>query len=80
MTTEQVHAPIKVAFILDNRVVDIINTDERLGAILLSEPLTIDVTNIPQGSETGFFINSTYNTENGTFTAPVYDEQGNLIG
>lgn len=80
MTSENVHAPIRVAFILDNRVVDIISTDERLAAIFLSQPLVINVTDIPQGPETGFFVNSTYNPETGTFTAPVYDEQGNLVG
>ena len=80
MTEEISGAPIRVAFILDNRVVDIISTDERLAAIFLSQPLVINVTDIPQGPETGFFVNSTYNPETGTFTAPVYDEQGNLVG
>ena len=36
--------PIKIAFILDNEVVDILHTDERLAAIFLSEPKMIDVT------------------------------------
>ena len=42
--TEQDPAPIKVAFIIDDVVVDVINTDDRWGAIFLSDPVTVDVT------------------------------------
>lgn len=44
--TEQDPAPVKVAFIIDGVVVDIINTDDRWGAIFLSEPVTVDVTDM----------------------------------
>jgi hypothetical protein len=45
--TEQVDpAPVKVAFIIDGEVVDVINTDDRWGAIFLSEPTTVDVTDM----------------------------------
>jgi hypothetical protein len=36
--------PVKVAFILDNEIVDILHTDERLSAILLSNPVIKEVT------------------------------------
>jgi len=36
--------PVKVAFILDNVVADVLHTDNRLAAIFLSDPVVIDVT------------------------------------
>ena len=36
--------PIKLAFILDGEVADILHTDERLAAIFLSNPIVLDVT------------------------------------
>lgn len=36
--------PIKLAFIIDNEVADILHTDERLSAIFLSNPTVIDIT------------------------------------
>jgi len=41
---EQQLPPIKIAFVLDGEVVDILHTDERLSAIFTSSPLIIDVT------------------------------------
>jgi hypothetical protein len=38
--------PVKVAFIIDGKVVDVLHTDERLASIFLSEPVVIDVTKI----------------------------------
>lgn len=71
--------PIKVAFIIDNRVVDIIHTDERLGAIFLSEPLMVDVTDSIGPNNSTVFVNSIYDPNTNTFTPPQYDENGNLI-
>lgn len=36
--------PIKLAFIIDGEIVDILHTDERLAAIFTSNPLIVDVT------------------------------------
>jgi len=36
--------PIKIAYVLDGKVVDILHTDERLSAIFMSNPIIIDVT------------------------------------
>ncbi len=71
--------PIKVAFIIDNRVVDIVHTDERLGAIFLSNPIMIDVTDIVQSNNSTVFIDSKYDGSTNTFTAPQYDENGDLL-
>jgi hypothetical protein len=36
----------RIAFVIDNRVVQVMETDERLGAILLSNPIIVDVTGV----------------------------------
>ena len=40
--------PKRIAFIIDNKVVDILQTDERLAAIFLSEPEIVNVTDLEQ--------------------------------
>jgi hypothetical protein len=42
--TENQLPPMKIAFVIDNKVVDILHTDERLAAIMLSEPIIVNVT------------------------------------
>lgn len=60
--------PVKVAFVLDNQVVDILHTDERLSAIFLSNPIIVDVTDnmIENGGTVG--VGSLYDPETGTFS------------
>jgi hypothetical protein len=36
--------PVKIAFVIDDKVVDVLHTDERLASIFLSDPLIIDAT------------------------------------
>lgn len=46
--------PVKIAFVLDDKVVDIIHTDERMAAILLSNPTIVEATdwvNAHQGED-----------------------------
>lgn len=62
--------PVKVAFIIDNQVVDILHTDERLAAIFLSEPVILDVTEFQRDETTQILVGSTYDPETKTFTAP----------
>ena len=38
--------PHTLALVIDNRVVDILHTDERLAAIFLSEPTVVDITGL----------------------------------
>ena len=59
--------PIKVAFVIDGVLVDVLHTDERLGAIFLSEPTIVNVTD----TYTTLVPNSVYNPETGKFTAPI---------
>jgi hypothetical protein len=66
--------PIKLAFILDGRVQEMLNTDSRLAAIFLSEPIIVDI------SGKQIKLQSSYNPDNGEFTDPVFDQDGNLIG
>lgn len=54
--------PVKVAYVIDNLVVDVVYTDERLGSIFLSEPIIIDITNNDDVS-----IGSAYDSETGSF-------------
>jgi hypothetical protein len=63
--TEEGFVPVKVAFILDNKVADIISTDSRLASIFLSEPVVLDVSDIEHAA-----INWDYNPETRTITGP----------
>jgi len=70
MTTEtpRVLPPNIVAYVIDNQVVQIIHVDERMAAIVLSEPLVIDVTELgKQGVRNG----DIYDPETGTFSRPT---------
>lgn len=60
--------PIKIAFILDNEVVDILHTDERLAAIFLSNPIIVDITDnmIDNGGTAG--VGAKYDPETKTFS------------
>jgi len=62
--------PVKIAFIIDNSVVDILHTDERLAAIFLSNPTILDVTegvsSDPQTVDVGYL----YNPDTQEFTQP----------
>lgn len=64
--------PVKIAFIIDNKVVDILHTDDRLAAIFLSEPVIKDVSGLLPFEENDLFVDSTYDPETDTFTAPGY--------
>lgn len=58
--------PVRLAFIIDGEVVDIMYTDDRLGAILLSAPKVIDISNL----DPEIFISVGY----------VYDEATGYLG
>lgn len=60
--------PVKLALILDNTVVDILHTDDRLAAIFTSKPEIIDVTG--PGGQPSVLLNATYDPLTGTFTNP----------
>lgn len=60
-----------VAFVLDDEVQEVIRAEEKIAAILLSEPTIIDITNLDQkptigwkyNSETGEFLNEAVSKE-----------------
>lgn len=60
--------PVKVAFILDGEVVDVLHTDGRLGSIFLSEPLIVDVSDLVEDGRLPDIIGKLYNSETKEFT------------
>ena len=56
--------PIKVGFLIDNVLVDVLHTDERLAAIFLRSPTMLDLTDITEMP----LVGSTYDPENNSFT------------
>lgn len=60
--------PVKIAFVIDDMVVDILHTDNRLAAIFLSEPTILDVTG-EDGQPTAK-VGDYYNPETNTFITP----------
>ena len=62
---EQQIPPVKIAFIIDGEVVDILHTDERLAAIFLSQPIILDVTG--EDGRAICEVGSTYDVATKTF-------------
>jgi hypothetical protein len=58
--------PIKVAFVIDNTIVDILHTDRRLADIFLSNGVVVDITSSTENIEAGWI----YNSETGQFSDP----------
>jgi hypothetical protein len=51
-----------LAFVIDGEVVQVMGTDERLAAILLSEPIIVDVTGVDPTLVTSANFDVTTNT------------------
>lgn len=68
--TEQTPAlpPVKIAFVIDGKVVDLLHTDERLAAIFLSQPTIIDATEYLEANPSAQLVNGTWD---GTSFTPV---------
>lgn len=69
-TPEQSTLPlVKLALIIDNEVVDILHTDERLSAIFLSNPIIVDVSEnfYNQENRPTLFVGATYDETTKTF-------------
>lgn len=58
--------PNHIAFIIDDEVVEVIRTDDRIAAIWLSQPTIVDVSGEDGSSLAN--IGDTYNAETQTFT------------
>lgn len=74
--SEQPIPPVKLAFIIDGKVLDVLHTDDRLAAIFLSEPLILDVTEkmaeITSEDPRASLVNWTFDGKD--FTPPVEQE------
>jgi len=61
----------KIAFIIDGQVVDILHTQDRLAAILLSDPTVVDITDIKNDSNSDIYPGWTYDSTTKSFTPPA---------
>jgi|688.fasta_scaffold1035372_1 hypothetical protein len=66
--TDQVNelTPVRVAFVIDNVVADVLHTDERLASIFLSNPLVVDISDFENKDKIS--VNSEYDPATGEFT------------
>lgn len=62
--------PIKIAFILDGEVVDILHTDERLAAIFTSNPKIMDVTSLINENQQSINVGYLYDENTNQFSKP----------
>lgn len=58
--------PIKIAFVIDGQVVDVLHTDSRLASIFLSDPVILDVTDFLSAQEHYRMVGATYDGTNFT--------------
>jgi hypothetical protein len=58
--------PVKLAFVIDGKIVEKFYSDHRFAAILLSDPIVVDITDMPSSLGNGY----DYHPETGTFTPP----------
>lgn len=61
----------KIAFIIDDEVVDIIYAHDRLSAVLLSDPLIVEVTDVKNDGNNDVNMGDTYNKKTKKFTVKV---------
>lgn len=75
--------PKSIAFVIDDEIVDVLYTDERMSAILLSNPVIIDlsniITNAPEGSTYRPTIGWTYNADQNALISTSMDSENNPI-
>jgi hypothetical protein len=60
--------PVKLAFIIDGVVQDVLHTDDRLAAIFLSEPTIVDVTELLSTNTETTLVGKSY--VDGNFVTP----------
>lgn len=63
---QQIIPPVKIAFVIDGKVVDVIHTEERMAAILMSEPQVIEATEWVNANPGELLIGYSYDGENFT--------------
>jgi len=73
MTTNNVELPpVKIAFVIDGVVVDVLRTDDRLAAIFLSNPTIVDATEWVDSHPGVQLVHGSYDGQ--TFTPPTPEE------
>jgi hypothetical protein len=66
--------PRRLAFILDGEVVETMSTDDRLGAIFLSQPLVLDITDrFDTMNAVGNVVGMHYDEDRDLFYIPVIE-------
>ena len=65
MTTPSL-PPVKIAFVIDGVVADVLHTDDRLAAIFLSNPTIVDVTTWVEENPTAILVDALYDGVNFT--------------
>jgi hypothetical protein len=73
MTTENIETPpVKLAYIIDGEIVDILHTDERLASIFLSNPIIIDISEnfYDEENRPTIIVGAKYNQSTNTFENP----------
>jgi len=68
--SENTLPPVKVAFVINGEIVDILHTDERLSNILLANPTVINVTGAD--GEPEYLPGDLYDSVTETFTKKVF--------
>jgi hypothetical protein len=58
--------PVKIAFVIDGKVVDVIHTEERMAAILLSQPQIIEATDWVKENPGEYLVGYNFDGENFT--------------
>lgn len=67
--------PVKIAFIIDGEVVDVLHTDERLGAIFTSNPIVKNVTGQLIENDGIVQVGALYNAELDQFSPKPEENQ-----
>ena len=62
--------PNRLALVLDGQVLDVLQTDDRLAAIFLSEPTIIDVSAVVNDHDVLVMPGDLYDAETGAFAYP----------
>jgi hypothetical protein len=74
MVEKTVSTPVEVtnavAFVIDDEVVDIMRTDARMAAILLSEPVIVDITDEYFANMSSVTQGMKYDAKTNTFSNP----------
>jgi hypothetical protein len=72
MAEIQPQPPIKLAFVIDGEVVEVISAPDRLAAIMMSQPEVIDVTHLAdQNGHNPGLLGKHYDSATGTFSDPA---------